>query len=198
MQTLQHAMRATLVSINQQPLEHKHLKDMGDVLVRSFFSERTTEMREHWLQYPDAMRNYTKSGQLPEYELFQDFSFQELWAKNADEVVGALLQRENDGLNYTTIMNIDFTNPFAYLLGKQAPKHIAIGADPTRIVKFLLEDQAEALADTDILLMPQCPYTNNAHQLRTVYTPALQDHTEVQVSPCYSALIHPRIQAQWK
>lgn len=197
-QTLQHATRAVVVGINQEPLEQKHLSNMGAVLVRPFLREREVDLREHWLQYPDAMMNYTKIGQLPEFILFQDFTFQASWAKNADEAVGALLEREANGLKFNTVMNIDFTNPFAYLLNKQAPKHVAIGADPTRVVKKLREGEAESLADTDILLKPRCPYTANVKALEDIYKPALKNHIEVDVSPCYTALIHPRIQAQWK
>ncbi len=198
-QTTQHSMRAVASSLkNQVPLEHKNLKSMGDIMVRIFLIEREVELREHWLKYPDAMMHYAELGQLPEFVLFQDFAYQASWAINVDKAVTALLKREAEGLEYSTVMNMDFTNPFAYLLNKQAPKHVAIGADPTRTVKKMRDGEAEALADTDIILFPRCPYTSNIKMLSNIYGPALTDHKEVVVSECHSALIHPRIQAQWK
>ena len=199
MQTTQHSARAIASSLkNQAPLEHKNLKSMGDVLVRNFLIEREVELREHWLKFPDAMMHYAELEQLPEFLLFQDFAYQASWAINVDNAVTALLEREAEGLEYNTVMNMDFTNPFAYLLNKQAPKHVAIGADPTRTVKKMREGEAEALADTDIILFPRCPYTSNIKMLSNIYGPALTDHKEVVVSECHSALIHPRVQAQWK
>ncbi|KPB02826.1 hypothetical protein SU32_00645 [Ahrensia marina] len=196
-QTTQHAARATVTALKQAPLEHENLKSMGDVLVRDFLVERETEIRQHWQNYPEAMMHYVELGQLPEFVLFQDFAFQAAWARNADMAVTALLKKEAEGLEYKTIMNMDFTNPFAYLLDKEAPKHVAIGADPTRIVTKLREGEAEALADTDIILVPQCPYTSNIRMLSDIYGPALVDHKEVALSQCHTALIHPRLQADW-
>lgn len=198
-QTTQHAARASVASLkNQVPLAHENLKSMGDVLVREFLIERETELRQHWLKHPDAMVHYTELGQLPEFLLFQDFAYQAAWAINADTAVAALLEREANGLEYKTIMNIDFTNPFAYLLDKEAPKHVAIGADPSRIVKSMTEEQAEALSDTDILLVAQCPFATNVKLLSDIYAPALVNHKEVPLSECHKALIHPRLQADWK
>lgn len=198
-QTTQHAARATLASLkNQVPLKHENLKSMGDVLVREFLIEREIELREHWIRHPDAMEHLADLAQLPEFVLFQDFAFQASWAINVDTAVTALLEREENGLQYKTIMNMDFTNPFAYLLNKQAPKHVAIGADPTRIVMAMRDGEAEALADTDIVLVPRCPYTSNVRMLSNIYGPALVNHKEVRLTDCHNALIHPRLQADWQ
>lgn len=198
-QTTQHAARATVASLkNQVPLAHENLNSMGDVLVREFLIEREIELRQHWLNYPEAMMDYAELAQLPEFLLFQDFTFQASWAINADKAVTALLEREANGLEYKTVMNMDFTNPFAYLLGKEAPKHVAIGADPTRTVKSIREGEAEALADTDIVLVPRCPYTTNVKMLSNIFGPALVNHKEVALSECHNALIHPRLQADWQ
>lgn len=197
-QTTQHAARASAAALkNQFPLNHENLGSMGDVLVRGFLIEREIELRQHWQTYPDAMMHYAELNQLPEFLLFQDFAYQAGWAINADMAVTALLEKEANGLQYTTIMNMDFTNPFPYLLNKEAPKHVAIGADPTRTVKAMQDDEAEALADTDIILVPRCPYTSNIKMLSNIYGPALVDHKEVPLSECHNALIHPRLQEDW-
>ena len=39
-----------------------------------------------------------------------------------------------NGVHFETILNIDFTNPFPWLMDRSAPKHVAIGADPFRAV----------------------------------------------------------------
>lgn len=195
-QTVQHAARANVAMIRQAPLEHENLRSMGQVMVRPRKLQRRERMRAHYVEHPDATRAIAMRRELPAYVLYSEHGFQIGLMQDADELVGALKRLEADGLQYETIMTLDFSNPFPWLLDKSGPRHIAIGADPYRAVPKPDADVYNAVADADIVLEPQCPYRDNNRQLYSIYAPALTGHIKVRLTDCYTAYVRPQIAAQ--
>lgn len=196
-QTIQHSARASLAALKQVPLEHDNLGTMGRVLVRPVKLERAVDMRAHWLAFPQAGIDLAQRKQLSSYLLFSDFHFQIAWAQDADDAITELKAKRDAGLAFETIMTLDFTNPFAWALNAQAPKHITVGADPSRTLTAMNNETRAAIADADIILKPSCPIRDNVLRIQAVYAAALQDHIEVELTPCYRALIHPRLASNW-
>ena len=188
-QTAHHAARAIGTMAKQVPLKFENLKTMNAATTRLRAIERAGRMELHYIEHADALRDLANRGEMGSFLLFSDMDFQYGLLENMDEVVARLNQLEQDGWRYETIMTLDFTNPFPWLLDKTAPKHIAIGADPTRAVPPLTDAVADAVRAADIVLEPQCPYTDATRMLLEVYRPALAKHRYVEITPCYNAWI---------
>ncbi|WP_018688365.1 hypothetical protein [Ahrensia kielensis] len=196
---LQASARATSTMVKQHALQHTTLRNMGAVTVRPDTQERTNAMRANWLAYPEALNDLAlDKKRLPSFLLFSDLDYQVGWAQAADRVVAKLKRRQADGLDIKSITTLDFTNPFAWLLNINAPKYMPIGADPYRTVPEPDERTLQSLRDTDMILKPKCPFTNTIVRLHEIYAPALTEHKQVDITPCYSAFIHPRLQDSWK
>ena len=191
--TIQHASRATLAMVRQDPLVHDHLGSIGQVTVRPRWLERYERMRAHYIAWPEATRAIAERRELPGYSLFSEHDFQIGQLRNADDAASALKAMQARGLEFDTVMTLDFANLFPWLLNAGAPRHIAIGADPFRAVPAIDNDVRAAVADTDLVLEPQCPYTDNVRQLGEIYAPALAAHTKVRLTDCYQVYVHPRL-----
>lgn len=195
-QTIQHAARANLAMLRQAPMEHQNLGRMGQVTVRPRKLERFERMQAHYIAEPEATRALAMRRELPAYVLYSEHDFQIGLMKNADDVVTELKRLEAEGLEYETIMTLDFANPFPWLLDKEAPRHITIGADPFRAVPAPDADVIASVRQTDIVLEPQCPYRDNARELGVIYADALAGHIKVRLTDCYQAFVHPRVADQ--
>jgi hypothetical protein len=123
--------------------------------------------------------------------LFSDFDFQWAWLENADRAISAVLALEaRDDVRFETVMSIDFVNPFPWLMDRQAPRAIAVGADPTRAVPPPGAAEEAAIRAVDLALMPTCPATPTQTRLLELYRPALSPtHTQIGLTPCYDAFI---------
>ena len=195
---VQKSARAWIGILNNRPLEHQHLKSMGAVSARDAFLTRAQRLRENYIGYRDAYEALAAAGELPSFLLTSDYDFQALWLQSADQAVSAVLAYEaaND-IRFETIMSIDFTSPFAWLLDRQAPEHIAIGADPTRSVPAADQSVIEAVSAVDIALYPTCPPTLGRLKLLELYEPILASgHTRIKLTPCYDAFLRKGLASQ--
>lgn len=195
-QTIQHAARATVAMARQVPLAHDHLGRMGAVMARDRKFDRADRMRAQYVEYAEATRAIALRGELPSHVLYSEHDFQLGLLRDTDAVVGLLKQLEREGLEYGTIMTLDFTNPFPWLLNKSAPRNIAIGADPFRAVPTPSAEVLASIRATDIVLEHQCPYRANARKLAEIYAEALSDHVRVELTECYHALVRQPITEQ--
>ncbi|MEN0001466.1 MAG: hypothetical protein AAF940_11335 [Pseudomonadota bacterium] len=196
-QTVQHTARATLAMVRQVPLQHENLRAMGQVHLRPRMVERQERLEAHYLENPDVFRRLADRRELPAFVLYSEHDFQIGLIRNIDAVASELKRREAAGLEYETIMTLNFSNPHAWVLNKQAPRHITIGADPYRAVPPPDADVLQSIGDTDIVLEPQCPYADNVRELYAIYEEALQAHRKVRLNACYIAYVHPRIADQF-
>ncbi|MEM0899011.1 MAG: hypothetical protein AAGI92_03570 [Pseudomonadota bacterium] len=195
---IQHASRALFGMVNHEPLQVQNLKNAGQLTMRSNMSNRARSMREIYIETQAYEEAVLDAGALPSFLLFSDFDFQILHHLNMDEAVGALKDLEAEGLEYETVMTLDFTNPFPWLLDKQAPLHITIGADPFRAVPSPDEETMDAVRRTDLVLVPTCPFSLNVKALFDIYREALDEHQRVSLTSCHDALMHPSVYENFK
>ncbi|WP_247959005.1 hypothetical protein [Ensifer sesbaniae] len=194
---LQKSARAWIGAINNVPLESRNLKTMGAVNLRPILALRAERLRDIYTAHRPAFDAFANAGELPSFLLYSDFDFQAGWLANIDEAIDAMRAYEAaNGVRFETILNIDFTNPFPWLMDRSAPKHVAIGADPFRAVPPPDENVRAALRSVDIALVPTCPVTNVNRMLLSLYQPSLQPgHERVTLTRCFDAFIRKELKA---
>jgi len=166
------------------------LKDMGQVLTRPDFLQRAELFQSHYPENSAAFETLAKQGQLPSWQLFSEIDFQVFWLLSANQMVKDLKSFENRiNTRLQSIMTLDFVNPFAWVLDRDATRHIQIGADPFRTVPALSEEAKAAVEATDGVLRPKCPPTTNRLALQKIYAEALKDRTVIALNPCWDLLL---------
>jgi hypothetical protein len=188
--TVQASVRAVVGMATDIALDDDALGPLGRVTMRPAMAARAEFMRGVYLDNAPLLKRFADNDQIPSPSLFADFDFQILWLKEVSAAVSALKQRERDGYPFQSVMTLNFANPFPGLLGKSAPKYIAIGADPGRAVPPLDERTAQSIRDTDIVLVPLCPYTAATRALETIYATALADRRTEPLTACYDMLLN--------
>lgn len=196
--TSQNAIRAVAGSIRQYPLAQDHLGTMGAVLVRPVMQTRADVMRDNFIAHPDAMTDLAEHDELNSFLLYSDLDFQLGHLRETDEAIGKLKALAAKGFAYRSVMTLDFTNPFPWLLGTDAPRHITIGAVPGRTVPPMNEAIMDAVRATDVILEPRCPFRRMTLNLRRYYEPAMIGRTEVELTPCYRAWLTPDALARFE
>lgn len=188
---VQKSTRAWIGAVNNVRIESRNLKTMGAVNVRPVLALRAERMRDTYIKEPGAFEALANVGELPSFLFYSDFDFQAGWLRNVDDGVEALRAYENaNGIRFDTIFNIDFANPFPWLMDRHAPKHVAIGADPFRAIPPPDDNVRAAVAAVDVALVPTCPTTNVNRTLQALYLPSLEaGHTRIKLTPCYDAFV---------
>ncbi|MBC8130361.1 MAG: hypothetical protein H7Y08_08580, partial [Rhizobiaceae bacterium] len=190
MEVIHRSARATVGQILYERLDHTHLGVMGAVTQRGEVMTRARTMIETYRRFPEAYQFLADSHQLPTFTLYAEPDFQLTWLMTADEAVSAILAYEaTNGVRFGTIMNLNFINPFPWLLDRSAPHAIAIGADPFRAVPNPDATVIAAVEESDLVLYPRCPVTNANQALLKLYTPGLGKHTRISLSPCWDAFV---------
>ncbi|WDZ78282.1 hypothetical protein PWG15_07275 [Ensifer adhaerens] len=194
---VQKSARAWIGAVNNVPLESRNLKTMGAVNLRPILALRAERLRDVYAMQRPAFDALADAGELPSFLLYSDFDFQAGWLTNVDVAIDAMRTYEAaNGVRFETILNIDFTNPFPWLMDRRAPKHVAIGADPFRAVPAPDEDVRTAIRSLDIALVPTCPVTNVNRMLLSLYQPSLEPgHSRVTLTRCYDAFIRNELKA---
>lgn len=194
----QKSARAWIGNVNNTPLEHRNLKSMGAVGLRDLLSVRAERLHTNYKTYRPAYEALASAGELPSFLLYSDLDFQALWLQTTDEAVSAIHAFETQNkVRFETIMAIDFTNPFPWLMDRHAPKYIAIGADPYRAVPPPDERVKEAVAAVDLALYPTCPPTTARLKLLSLYEPSLDaGHRRITLTPCFDAFVRSDIAAK--
>lgn len=191
------ASRAWIGGLRYEALDHRNLKTIGSISVRQTMMERAHRMTAHYEQHRDAYRDLVQRGELPSFIFYSEFDFQAAHLMAIDRAITRLLEIERQAnVRFETIMNLNFVNPFPYLMDRSAPKHIAIGADPMRAVPDPGSDELRAVRDTDLVLRPTCPPTTANDLLHEIYAAGLTQHTRMQITPCFEAWLHPRLAAR--
>lgn len=187
----QKAARTAVGTVNNIRLPAHNLKTLGVVSLRPEFATRADRMHANYIEYRQGYDAIARAGELPSNLLYSDFDFQWLWMRTMDEAVDSVRAYESaEQVHFDTIMSIDFTNPFPWLMDRSAPNAITIGADPFRAVPPADEKVAEAVANVDLALLPTCPLTTARLALLQLYEPFLKaGHTRIQITPCYDAFV---------
>ncbi|TFF27126.1 hypothetical protein E3C22_01190 [Jiella endophytica] len=191
------AARAFVGQIKYERLAGDHLGQLGLVSQRSEIMHHAEVMKGIFAAHPETYEAIATAGELPNFTLYNEPDFQLAWLMAVDEAVGAInaFEAEHD-VRFGTIMSLNFTNPFPWLLGREAPKGIAIGADPFRAVPDPDAAILSSVEATDLVLYPRCPITDANEKLRDLYAPALEALTKITLSPCWEAYVAPDVAAK--
>ncbi|MBA8845574.1 hypothetical protein FHW02_003656 [Ochrobactrum sp. RH1CCR137] len=185
-------LRAVAVAPTYVQPSLPELKNLGQVLTRPDFLQRAELFQSHYPQNNAAYEALAKQGQLPSWQLYSEIDFQVFWLLSANQMVTDLKSFEaRTNIRLQSIMTLDFVNPFAWILDRDATRHIQIGADPFRTVPVLSEETKAAVEATDGVLRPKCPTTTNRLALQKIYLEALQDRTVIALNPCWDLLLRP-------
>ncbi len=191
--TIERAARTYFGALRNIELANDNLKTLGDLSMRGNVQERVDTMLGVYPEHEATFDDMVARHELPTPVLYSDFDFQIIHLIAIDRAIASIRKMETDkGIRFDTIMSLNFVNPFPYLMDREAPKHIAIGADPSRAVPEPDEKVAEAVAAADLVLYPRCPPTTANATLYRVYVPFLLKHRRIELNACFDAFIHPK------
>ncbi|MGE0499369.1 MAG: hypothetical protein AB7I79_08935 [Rhizobiaceae bacterium] len=197
--TVERAARTFVGGIKNEPMPNENLKSIGALSSRPEVLERAHNMLAFYGAHLTEYEDLVAVGELPTPVLYSDFDFQLGHLMAIDHAISSIRRLEAErGVRFETIMSLNFVNPFPWLMDRRAPKHIAIGADPSRAVPRPGPFVTEAVEDTDLVLYPLCPLTTaNAH-LYQIYGPMLDEHRRIHLDECFDAFVHPRFADRFK
>ena len=191
------AARAFIGQIKYERLQHENLAQLGQVNQRPEMMQRARVMKTVYAAHPATYEAIAKAGELPSFTLYNEPDFQIVWLMAVDEAVGAIRDFEaRHDVRFDTVMSLNFTNPFPWLLDRQATHGIAIGADPYRAVPDPDAAVLAAVGATDLVLYPRCPITGANERLRDLYAPALAKMEKISLSACWDAYVQPAVAAK--
>jgi len=187
---LQRAGRSLLAQTGYVALPHEHLGRLGLVSQHRDVVDRARAMRDIYATHRATYREIADRKMLPSHTLYADLDFQALWLLAIDSGVAAILAHEAaTGARFETIMSLNFTNPFPWLMQRNGVRHIAIGADPFRAVPALEADTLAAVAAADLILEPLCPITVANEALKAIYAPAMTGRREIALGTCWKGYV---------
>ncbi|WP_422718099.1 hypothetical protein [Falsochrobactrum tianjinense] len=168
------------------------VRNLGQVSTKKGIMERVLLLKQHYTDYPQPYEALAEAGQLPSWRLYAELDYQMFWIMEADEAVKAVKRFEaENGIRLNSLMALDFTDPFPWLLDREATREIQIGADPSRTVTKMTPETRAAVEATDGILQPKCPATTARLALYKIYSSALQDREVVEIDPCWNLLLRP-------
>lgn len=190
---IERAARAYVGALKNEPFAQKNLGTLGAVNMRDEVAERVDHMTKFYPEHRSLYSDLTQVGELATPVLYSDFDFQIIYLSNVDTAIDSIRKLEADkGIRFETMMSLNFVNPFPWLMQRSAPLHIAIGADPSRAVPDPGSIEEDAVAATDLILLPTCPPTTANAALYEMYKSAMTKHRRIELDACYDAFIHPK------
>ncbi|MBL8584113.1 MAG: hypothetical protein JNL61_18040 [Rhizobiaceae bacterium] len=192
---LHRSARAAAAELGNTPLQSRYLGTMGAVSAKQEFFDQAAREREYFVAYrgdPVPAPIEDTSSHRP----FSEIDFQLQFLQNVDEATGMILDYENaNALRFQSILTLDFINPFPWLLDRDAPRHVSIGAVPDRTARPLDDRMRAAIDATDLILVPRCTATGLSRGLFALYSEAFADHRKVSLTGCYDGYIRPGLLA---
>lgn len=174
-----------------QRLDLPILKGLGRVTQRPDTLQNATVRQRVDAATLDAQTLYFESGGKDDVETFASPKFQILWLRAAAEAAEAVRRVEREtGTVFRSVLNLGFVNPFPYILDRDAPRLVAIGADPNRTTPRPDAATLASIAETDLLLASHCPLTAMDRDVQRLYSPAIAGRVAMKLSPCWTA--YPR------
>lgn len=189
---LHKAARAVAVAPGYIELDAPDLGPIGRVSAKDVFVSRAELIRQVYIDRRETFEDIAEQGILPSFLLFSDPDYQYLLLQEMQTAAVAIKSLElRSKRRFETVFNIDFANPFPYILNKKGTKYVAIGADPNRAVPELDGKTRDAVAQTDLVLLPTCPVQHARNVLLEHYAAALTGHERITLTPCFDAYILP-------
>lgn len=189
---LHKAARVAAVAPGYIALDAPDLGPLGRVSAKDVFVEQAERMRGIYIARRDTYEAIADTEALPSFLMFSDPDYQYLLLAEMQAATVAIKALEaSSGRRFERVLNLDFANPFPYILNMKGADHVAIGADPSRALPELNEKTRRAVAQTDLVLAPSCPFHRARMQLRDHYASALTAHTKITLTPCFDAYVLP-------
>lgn len=184
-------LRTIAVAPTYDSLEHKNLGILGNVSAKDIFLERIEPMKEFYTKGKWQLGNLSENEVLPSSIIFSEPDFQILWYHLMDEAIDSIYQYEaENNVKFETIFTIDFTNPFPFLMNRNAPLHVQIGADSGRTLGEMSEKVSNSVQNADIILRPTCPILFTVDEIYQIYKEAIDiNHKRIRLNDCYDAFI---------
>ncbi|MEP2945787.1 MAG: hypothetical protein ABJN11_15445 [Lentilitoribacter sp.] len=184
-------LRTIAVAPTYDSLEHKNLGILGNVSAKDIFLERIEPMKEFYTKGKWQLGNLSGNEVLPSSIIFSEPDFQILWYHLMDEAIDSIYQYEaENNVKFETIFTIDFTNPFPFLMNRNAPLHVQIGADSGRTLGEMSEKVSNSVQNADIILRPTCPILFTVDEIYQIYKEAIDiNHKRIRLNDCYDAFI---------
>ncbi|TQI74840.1 hypothetical protein FHT98_2607 [Bosea sp. AK1] len=187
---LQRGARALMAQAGYAALPNQHLGRLGQVSQHADVMNRASAMLDIYAAHPATFREFTAREMLPSPQLYSELDFQASWLMAVDEGVAAILAHEQaSGRRFETIMSLNFVNPFPAVMGRSAPRGIAIGADPFRAVPKPDDAEITLAREADLVLYPLCPVTVANEALRKIYAPVLTGRREIALGRCWKGYV---------
>jgi len=189
---LQRSARATLSAMVYQGLDLGALGSVGQVSTNAAITERAPIMLEHYAAQQAGYRDLAARGQMPSHLLSSQIDYQATWLLELQQGVLAVRAWETAaGRRLNGVFSLDFVDPLNRLLGREPPRHVAIGMDPMRTMPPLTQETLAALERTDAILQPVCPPTVLRDMIATHFAPALKGRNRVTLAPCWDMYLRP-------
>ncbi|TDH36011.1 hypothetical protein E2A64_11965 [Pseudohoeflea suaedae] len=187
------AVRLTALAPTYIHLDEPVLGPIGRVSVKDVYAEQAERMRSFYIKHPEEMIEIAESGALPSFRLFVEHDYQFLLIQEMGRAATAIGKLEaSTGEHFRSVLDLDFANPFPFILRRPGTEYVMIGADPSRSIPTPDQKTLRAIAETDLILSPKCPFQRARYEIRELfYKPALADRVTAPLTPCYDVLLKP-------
>lgn len=189
---LQRSARATLAAMVYEGLDLGALGTAGQVSANAAITERAPIMLEHYAAQQAGYRDLAARGQMPSDLLSSQIDYQATWLLELQQGVLAVRAWEAAaGRRLNGVFSLDFVDPLNRLLGREPPRHVAIGMDPMRTMPPLTQETLAALDRTDAILHPACPPMATRAKIAAHFAPVLEGRRHVTLAPCWDMYLKP-------
>lgn len=189
--------RAAATSVRDVSIETENLPANMRFSAKALTVEAAKKARPVLIDGRSTYEDYAQSNILPAYWLYFDHRFQVTVLKTMDEAIKAIRDREAQLNRHYEVIDVrDFANPITAVMGRTPARGVSIGGDPYRAVLPLTEEESQALAQSDIVLLPICPVTAARKKLLSDYARAYKGFNRIRLTDCFEALEHPRYATQ--
>lgn len=186
------AVRTYMAQLQYDRVDIPEIGALSAVSKRSGIDERVALIRKSSVNNPDYYQTYINSGELPFFNYYAQPEFQLAWLQSVGEGVAAIRAFESKhDIRFETILNLNFVNPFPYLLERSAPRLVTIGKDPFRTMPPMEPSAMKEIEATDLILWPKCPETIANQRIREHYGQLIEGRKTIQLSPCWDGLVLP-------
>ena len=186
------AVRLTALAPTYIPLDAPVLGPVGRISVKDVYAEQAERMRPFYINHRDQFIEIAETGALPSFRLFIEHDYQFLLIQEMGRAADAIEKLEaRTHEHFRSVLDLDFANPFPFILKRAGAEHVMIGADPSRSIPTPDEATLLGISETDLILAPKCPFHRARYDILELYKPALADRVTAQLTPCYDVLLKP-------
>ncbi|PXA96914.1 hypothetical protein DMC47_16390 [Nostoc sp. 3335mG] len=186
------SLRSVAAMITYDGLEAPLVRNMAQVAARPEVLDRAKLLLIHYPEFPETYADLAAHEHLPSGQYYSELDTQLFWILSVASASEGLLAFEaENGVRLETLMTLDFTNPFPWILGRDATRHIQIGAVAGRTLPPMSDEIRAAVEATDGVLRGKCPATPGRTALEETFAEALDGRTAVPLDPCWDLLIRP-------